>query len=73
MAMSLKKTQKEILPVNTAQQGAQDKIRFYESEILAFKNHILRLFPVKVNLTMVAGSREARQNLGINNSYNHLS
>lgn len=63
------KVQKEMLSVNTAQQGAQDEIRFSESTIPSFKpdTKIVSYYFIKVNLTMVAGSREMRQNLGINN------
>lgn len=34
---AFKTVQKEMLSVNTAQQGAQDKIRFSKSTILTFK------------------------------------
>lgn len=61
--------QKELLSVNTAQRGAQDKIRFSESAILTFKpdTKIVYYYFIKVNLATVAGLREMRQNLAINN------
>lgn len=61
--------QKEMLSVNTARQGAQDKIRFSESTILTFKpdTKIASYYFIKVNLTTVTDSREMRQNLAINN------
>lgn len=58
-----------MLSVNIARQGAQDKIRLSESTTLTFKpdTQIVSYYFIKVNLTTVAGSREMRQNLAINN------
>lgn len=58
-----KKVQKEILTVNTAQQGAQEEIIFSESTILIFERDtkIVSCYFIEVNLTTVAGLREMRQ------------
>lgn len=59
----LKKVQKEILTINTAQQGAQEEIIFSESTILIFETDtkIFSCYFIKVNLTTVASLREMRQ------------
>lgn len=66
---AFKKVQEEILSVNTAHQGVQDKIRFFKTTILTFEpnTEIVSYYFVKVNPATVTRSREMRQNLAINN------